>query len=163
MELVHIDLSSEYAWRLPQLQGRSEFGAVPAAIDRSRKHRSRSTWGLVSRSIGSISNLVSGICLSRDFEQVKVLGNPTKVRCFIWYLLRAQILTITTCAGRQPNHIKHIMSGLGNLLKGTSHLLLSSPGDPRGVRCSQVSVRIFPHDFGFLSVDRNQRQGPTGA
>jgi hypothetical protein len=37
----------------------SEFNAEPAATDRSRHHRSRSTWGLVSRSIGSISSLVS--------------------------------------------------------------------------------------------------------
>jgi hypothetical protein len=39
--------------------GGSEFNAVPAATGRSRQDRSRSTGGLVSRSIGSISNLVS--------------------------------------------------------------------------------------------------------
>jgi hypothetical protein len=38
--------------------GGLEFNAVPAATGRSRHDRSRSTWGLVSRSIGSISNLV---------------------------------------------------------------------------------------------------------
>jgi hypothetical protein len=41
------------------LAGGSELNSVPAATDRSRHHRSRSTWGLVSRSIGSISSLVS--------------------------------------------------------------------------------------------------------
>jgi hypothetical protein len=39
--------------------GGSEFNAVPAATGRPRQHRSRSTWGLVSRSIGSISRLIS--------------------------------------------------------------------------------------------------------
>ena len=39
--------------------GGSKFNAVPAATGRSRQDRSRSTWGLVSSSIGSISNLVS--------------------------------------------------------------------------------------------------------
>jgi hypothetical protein len=34
--------------------GGSEFSAVPVANDRSRQHRCRSTWGLVSRSNGSI-------------------------------------------------------------------------------------------------------------
>jgi hypothetical protein len=38
--------------------GGSEFNDVPAATGRSRQDRSRSTRGLVSRSIGSISNLV---------------------------------------------------------------------------------------------------------
>jgi hypothetical protein len=38
--------------------GGSEFNAVPAATGRSRQDRSRLTWGLVSRSIGSISNSV---------------------------------------------------------------------------------------------------------
>jgi hypothetical protein len=36
------------------VQGGSEFGAVPAATDRSRQHRSQSSLGLVSRSIGTI-------------------------------------------------------------------------------------------------------------
>jgi hypothetical protein len=44
---------------LPSVTGGSEFIGVPAATGRSRQHRSRSTWGLVSRSIVSISNLVS--------------------------------------------------------------------------------------------------------
>jgi hypothetical protein len=36
-----------------------KFDAAPAVTDRSRQHLSRSTWGLVSRSIGSILSLVS--------------------------------------------------------------------------------------------------------
>jgi hypothetical protein len=36
------------------IQGRSEFGAVPVAIGRSRQHSSRLTWGLVLRYIESI-------------------------------------------------------------------------------------------------------------
>jgi len=41
------------------VQDGSKFSAVPAAKDRSRQHRSRSTWDLVSRSIGPISLPVS--------------------------------------------------------------------------------------------------------
>ena len=55
-----------------RLQSRSEFGAVPAAIDRYRQHRSRSTWGLIS-----YPTFLSGIYLSRDFERVKVPGTHT--------------------------------------------------------------------------------------
>ena len=65
-------------WAGTSLTGGSEFNAVPAATGRSRQHRSRSTWGLVSRSIGSISSLVPGIELSRDFKRAKVPGNPMK-------------------------------------------------------------------------------------
>jgi hypothetical protein len=50
------------------LAGGSELNSVPAATDRSRHHRSRSTWGLVSRSIGPISSLVS--------IRAKVPGDP---------------------------------------------------------------------------------------
>jgi hypothetical protein len=45
--------------RPPTLNMSREFNAAPAATDRSRHHRSRSTWGLVSRLIGSISSLIS--------------------------------------------------------------------------------------------------------
>jgi hypothetical protein len=48
----------------------------------------------------------------------------------------------------------------GNSMKNL--LLVSSPGDPRGVRYSHFSVRILPQELGVLAVDRNQRQGPTG-
>jgi hypothetical protein len=50
---------------------------------------------------------------------------------------------------RQPNHVKHLLSGLYYLLKGTFHLLVSSPGDPRGVRCSHFWSEFCPR-FRFL-------------
>jgi hypothetical protein len=61
-----------------------------------------------------------------------------------------QILANTICANRQPSYVKHVLSGLKNVLKGTFHLPVSSSGDPRGVRCSHFSVRISPHDFVFV-------------
>jgi hypothetical protein len=66
-------------------------------------------------------------------------------------------------ASRQPNYVKHLLSGLNKLLKGNFRSLGPAPGDPRDVCCSYFSIQKLPPDFGFLSVDRNQRQGLTGA
>jgi hypothetical protein len=55
-----------------------------------------------------------------------------------------------------------LLSGLYDLLKYNFHLLRSPTGDPRVARCSHFSVRILPL-ISFFPVDRNQRQGPTGA
>jgi hypothetical protein len=73
------------------------------------------------------------------------------------------ILAITICARRQPNHVKHSLIGLYNLLKDNFHLLGLPPGDRRVARCSHFSVGILPPISFFLLVDRNQRQEPTGA
>jgi len=51
-------------WTRPTVQGGMEFGAVPGATARSHQHQNTSTWGLVSRSIRSISSLVPGIKLT---------------------------------------------------------------------------------------------------
>jgi hypothetical protein len=108
-----------------------------------------------------ISNLVSRH-LPQSLNGWKYRETPWKVR-FVLCLLGGKILAITICASRQPNHVKHLSSGLKSLRKGIFYLLVSSPGDPRGVRCSYFLVRVSLHDFWFLSVDRNQRQGPTEA
>jgi hypothetical protein len=103
-----------------RITGGSEFGAVPAATDRPRPFAPYHAWS-------------SGISLSRYFEPVKVPGNPMKSP-FCYGVFGGQTLAITICASRQPNHVKRLLSGLNNLLKGTFHLIVSSPGDPRGVR-----------------------------
>ena len=144
------------------IQGGSEFGAVHAATDRSRQHRSHSTWDLVSRPIGAISFLDSCISLSRDFELVKVPGNPMKSP-FCFGVFRGVIFKKNISASRQPNHVKHLLSGLNKLLKGNFRSLGLAPGDPRGACCIHFSIRKLPPRFRFLSVDRNQRQGLTGA
>ena len=66
-------------------------------------------------------------------------------------------------ANRQPNHVKHLLSGLNKLLKSNFRSLGLAPGDPRGACCIHFSIRKLPPRFRFLSVDRNQRQGLTGA
>ena len=96
-----------------------------------------------------------------DFERVKVPGNPMKSP-FCFGVFGGQILAITFCASRQPNHVKLFLSGLSNLLKGAFHLLVASPGDPRGVRCNYFSVRILPHDFGFCPLTGISSRGPQG-
>jgi hypothetical protein len=87
-------------------------------------------------------------------------------------LLGAFICARVPCGGEQKKRVvtavlvgyvqrqAHLVT---HLLKGAFNLLVSLPGDPRGVRCYFFWSEICPHDVGFLSVDRNQRQGPTGA
>ena len=97
------------------VQGGSEIGAVPAATGSSRQHRA---W--FPAPFGPFQAWFPGIQLSRDFERVKVPENPMKspfclVLLFLC-LLGGQILAITICASRQPNHLKYLLSGLSNLL-----------------------------------------------
>jgi hypothetical protein len=65
----------------------------------------------LSGPLGPYAAWFSGIVLSRDFERVKVPGNPMK-RPFVLVSFGGQILAITICARRQPNHVKHLLSGL---------------------------------------------------
>jgi hypothetical protein len=102
-----------------------------------------------------------GINLSRDFERVKVPGNPMKSPFCFWCLL-GQILAITICARRQPSHVKHLPSGLYNLPNENFHSLGSPPGDPRVARCSHSSVRILPPISFFFSLTKISARGPQG-
>jgi hypothetical protein len=76
--------------------------------------------------------------------------------------LGGQTLAITICASRQPNHVKHLLSGLSNLLKGTFPFLVLLPGDSRGVRCSHFLVLILPRDFVFCPLTGISARGPQG-
>ena len=77
----------------------SEFNAAPAATDRSHEHRSRSTWGLVSRSIGSISSSVfhhlpySG---KKDHEKNKPAVLPSLIQRQIPIPLCSKLLMLGT-------------------------------------------------------------------
>ena len=102
------------------------------------------------------------IYLSWDFQRAKMPGNPIKSFWF-WRLFNGKIQKKTIFDSRQPNHVKHLLSGLNKLLKGNFRSLRSAPGDPRGACCIHFSIRKLPPRFQFLSVDRNQRQGLTGA
>jgi hypothetical protein len=117
----------------------------------------------ISCPLGPYAAWFPGIGLSRNFERAKVPGNPMKgpfcFGVFCFFFGGGKILAITIFARRQPNSINLLMSGLCNLLKGAFYLLLSSPGDPRGVRCSHLCSEFRPR-YRF-SVDRNQRQGST--
>jgi hypothetical protein len=118
---------------------------VPAATGSSRQHRA---W--FPAPFGPFQAWFPGIQLSRDFERVKVPGSTMKSR-FVLLSFRGQIVSITICARRRPNHVKQLMSGLTNLLKENFHLLGSPPGDPRVGRCSHFPVRFLPPRFlGFV-------------
>jgi len=74
--------------------------------------------------LGPCAAWFPGIDISRDFERVKVPGNPIKSPFCFGVLFGGRILAITICARRQPNHVKHLLSGLCKVLKGTFHLLV---------------------------------------
>jgi hypothetical protein len=61
-----------------------------------------------------------------------------------WRLLGGHIQKKNIFASRQPNHVKHLLSGLYDLLKYNFHLLRSPTGDPRVAHCSHFSVQIMP-------------------
>jgi hypothetical protein len=88
--------------------------------------------------LGPYAAWFSGMVLSRDFERVKVPGNPMKSP--FWCLLGDQIPAMNICASKQLNHVKLLLSGLNNLLEGTFHLLVSLLGDPRLVTDKCVNV-----------------------
>ena len=72
-----------------------------------------------------------------------------------------KILAITTCARRQPNHVKHLLSGLYNLLKENFHLLRLPPGDPRVARSSHLGPN-FASDLCFFLFTGISARGPQG-
>ena len=65
-------------------------------------------------------------------------------------------------ASRQPNHVKHLMSGLYDLLKYNFHSLRLPPGDPRVAHCSHFSVRILPLISFFSPSTGISARGPQG-
>ena len=111
--------------------------------------------------LGPYLTWFSAIYLSRDFKRTKMPGNPMK--SFAFWLLFGGKIKKKIFDSRQPNHVKHLPSGLNKLLKGNFRSLESAPGDHRGACCTHFSIRKLPPRFRFLSVDRNQRQGLTGA
>ena len=67
------------------------------------------------------------IYFSRDFDLVKVPGNPMKSPFGFGVFLGV--------------HVKHLLSGLNKLLKGNFRSLRLAPGDPRGACCIHFSIR----------------------
>ena len=65
-------------------------------------------------------------------------------------------------ASRQPNHVKHLLSGLYDLLKKNFHSLRSPPGDPRVAHCSHFLVRILPPISFFFPLTGISARGPRG-
>ena len=65
-------------------------------------------------------------------------------------------------ASRQPNHVKHLLSGLYDLLNNNFHSLRSPPGDPRVAHCSHFSVRILPLISFVSTLTGIGARGPQG-
>ena len=65
-------------------------------------------------------------------------------------------------ARRQPNHVKHLLSGLYDLLKYNFYSLRLPPGDPRVAHCSHFSVRILPLISFFSPSTGICARGPQG-
>jgi hypothetical protein len=79
-----------------------------------------------------------------------------------WHLLGGHIQKKTIFASRQPNHVKHLLIGLCNLLNYNFHSLRSPPGDPRVAHCSHFSVRILPPISFFFPLTGISARGPQG-
>ena len=92
--------------------------------------------------------LFPGSCLNRDLKHAKMPVNPMKT-AFYFGVFWGVIFKKIYYAIRQPNHVKHLLSGLYNLLIYNFHSLRSPPGDPRVAHCSHFSVRILPPISGF--------------
>jgi hypothetical protein len=65
-------------------------------------------------------------------------------------------------ASRQPNHVKHLLSGLIKLLKGNFYLLRLPPDDPRVAHRSHFSDRILPPISGFCPLTGISARGSQG-
>ena len=65
-------------------------------------------------------------------------------------------------ASRQPNHVKHLMSGLYDLLKYNFHSQRSPPGDPRVAHCIYFFGPNFALYFVFFSLTGISARGPQG-
>jgi hypothetical protein len=111
--------------------------------------------------LGPYAAWFPGIDLSCDFDRVKVPGNPMKSP-FCFWSFGGQILAITICARRQPNHVNLLLSGLYNLPKNNFLSLGSPPGDPRVARCNHFSVRILPPISFLFSLTGISARGPQG-
>jgi hypothetical protein len=68
----------------------------------------------------------------------------------------------TIFASRQKNHVKHLLSGLNKLLKGSFHSIRSPPGDPRGACCRNFSIQKLHPDFGFCPLTGITARGSQG-
>ena len=82
-------------------------------------------------SLGPYLTWFPAIYLSRVFDLVKVPENPMKTPFCFDVFLGVKFKKKTIFDSRQPNHVKHLMSGLYNLPKYNFHSLGSTPGDPR--------------------------------
>ena len=63
---------------------------------------------------------------------------------------------------RQPNHVKHLLSGLNKLLKGNFRSLGLPPGDPGARAASIFRSENCPPDFGFCPLNGISARGSQG-
>jgi hypothetical protein len=116
--------------------------------------------------LGPYAAWFPGIGLSRDFERVIVPRKKNHEESLLcWCLLGGKILALTICARRERNHVKHLLSGLYNLLKGKFYSERPLPGDPRVARCSHFRSKSPPPplpDFVFFPFAGISARGPQG-
>ena len=68
----------------------------------------------------------------------------------------------TIFENRQPNNVKHLLSGLNKLLTGIFRSLGSVPGDLRVAHCSHFSDRILSPISFFSPLTGISARGPQG-
>ena len=111
--------------------------------------------------LGTYQAWFSAIYLSWDFKRAKIPGNPMKSP-FGFGVFWGKIQKKTIFDSIQPNHVKHLLSGLNELLKGNFRSLRLAPGDPRGACCIHFSIQKLPPDFGFCPLTGISARGSQG-
>ena len=140
-----------------------DFVFSPLTGISARGPQRRSDTALRPDSIFSAPNqgCFPAIYLSRDFKLAKVPGNPMETPFCFGVFWGAIFEKKSIFASRQPNHVKHLLSGLYDLLKYKFHSLRLLPGDPRVAHCSHFSVRILPL-ISFSPSTGISARGPQG-
>ena len=106
--------------------------------------------------LGPYLTLLPAICLSRDFKRAKVPSS------FVLASFGGSYSKKTFFASRQPNHVKHLLSGLYDLQKYNFISLRSPPATP-GSRTAVIFRSEFcPLISFFFPLTGISARGPQG-
>jgi hypothetical protein len=111
--------------------------------------------------LGPYHSWIPGIGYNWDFERVKVPWNPDKKSVLFLYLL-GQIISITICAHRQPNYVKHLLSGLKCLQKAPFTRLYYSLATTGACAADIFRSKFCPAISGFSPLTGISARGPQG-
>ena len=108
--------------------------------------------------LGPYVTFFPAICLSRDFKHAKVPGNPMKTPICFGVFWGGHIQK-KIFASRQPNQVKHLLSGPYSLPNTTFTHQGHRPATP-GLRTAVILVRISPPISFFFPLTGISARGP---